>query len=149
MWVQQSERFSIFFSTTSKSKQSLFFGDDVYMDVSENRFFGSAHHGRNPVMCQKPWCKPLSWRMITCSAQAEKGECLGGFIGQGGVFCGKSNGFPNLFRFITLLFILCISIYMGARCTFLVPPPPPPWYGPPPVPHSTSSNSSSTSTSTT
>ena len=24
-----------------------------------------------------------------------------------------------------------IYIYMGARCTFLVPPPPPPWYGPP------------------
>ena len=42
-----------------------------------------------------------------------------------------------------------VSIYMGARCTFLVPPPPHPHGMVPPVPHSTGSNSSSASTSTT
>ena len=41
-------------------------------------------------------------------------------------------------------------LYMGARCTFLVPPPPPHPHGMvPPIPHSTGSNSSSASTSTT
>ena len=55
---------------------------------------------------------------------------------------------PALGNYIYLcIYIFMLYIYMGARCTFLVPPPPPHPHGM--VPHSTSSNSSSTSTSTT